>query len=257
MDKHLLWLTQINYYETWRLMVEGSDTSEIHEFDGLLITDCGLPFAFFNVAFVQRPLSKAEESIERLISHFARRNLPALICFPPGVDDHTESLVKERGFPLAKPHPAMTLHPISQPSLKPAELEIRTVQSENELALFQATAEAGFGMPFSVPQRLLTSRFHDHPNVLMFLGTVGEKPVCTSCLSVSGTIAGVYWVSTLPDFRHRGFGMAMSWHAIRTGQERGCETATLQASAMGRPVYEKMGFRITTDFRRYQVNIEA
>jgi len=254
MDENIIRLTNVNYYETWRLIVEGSDISEIHEYDGLLITDCGLPFAFFNVAFVQRPLSKPDESIERVISHFTKRNIPALICFPPGVDEATERLVKGRGYQIAKPHPGMTLHPIPGPAKQPAELEVRTVQSENELHLFQATAEAGFGMPLSLPQRFLSSRFRDHPNVTMFLGYIDEKPVCTSCLVVSGPIAGVYWVSTLPKFRRRGYGMAMSWHAIKTGKTLGCETATLQASAMGRPVYEKMGFGITTDFRRYQVN---
>lgn len=256
MDKHKLWLTNINYYETWRLIIEGSDLSEIHEFDGLLITDCGLPFAFFNVAFVQRPLSKPEESIDRAISHFTSRQLPALICIPPGVDEVTETLMVSRGYQLAKPHPGMTLYPISRPVEVSNNLEIRSVHNDKELAFFQATAEAGFGMPFSLPQHLLSSRFRDHPNVTMFLGYIDEEPVCTSCLVVSGMIAGIYWVSTLPKFRRRGFGMAMSWYAVKTGQELGCELATLQASAMGRPVYEHMGFRITTDFNRYQINIE-
>lgn len=256
MDEHILWLTNVNYFETWRLIVEGSDLSEIHEFDGLLMTDCGLPFAFFNVAFVQRQLSKPEDSIGRALSHYAGRNLPALICFPPGVDEISETLVTSRGYPLANPHPGMTLYPIPPPSKELANLEVRTIHNDKELALFQATAEAGFGMPLSLPQRLLSSRFRDHPNVSMFLGYVEEKPVCTSCLVVSGTIAGVYWVSTLPDFRRRGFGMAMSWHAVQAGQALGCEIATLQASAMGRPVYERMGFNVTTDFRRYLVTTE-
>lgn len=253
MDAYKLWLTNINYYETWRLMVEGSDLSEILEFDGLMLTDCGIPFAFFNVAFVQRPLKKPEESLERALSHFASRNLPALICFPPGVDEITETLVSGQGYQLANPHPGMSLYPIPRPSDKPIDLEIRTVQNDEELALFQITAEAGFGMPFSLPQHLLSPRFRDHPNVSMFLGYVENKPVCTSILVVSGPIAGVYWVSTLPDYRRRGFGTAMSWHAVTTGHALGCEIATLQASIMGRPVYEKMGFKVTTDFQRYQV----
>lgn len=257
MDKHQLWLTNINYYETWRLMVEGSDSSEIHEFDGLLITDCGIPFAFFNVAFVQRPLKRAEESIDRALMHFAERNLPALICFPPGVDDDAEAIMVSRAYEFAKPHPGMSLYPIPQPYDAPDNLEIMAVKDDRELERFQSTAEAGFGMPFSLPQRLLSTRFRDHPNVWMFLGYVDEKPVCTSILAASGPIAGVYWVSTLPDYRHRGYGTAMSWHAVKMGQELGCKIATLQASAMGRPVYEQMGFRVTMDFRRYQVNPEA
>ncbi len=254
MEKHKLWLTNVNYYETWRLMVEGSDISEIHEFDGLLITDCGLPFAFFNVAFVQRPLKKPEESIERVLAHFSSRSLPAMICFPPGVDEISEVLVSGRGYQRANPHPGMTLYPIPEPPGDPINLEIKTVRSDQELAQFQSTAEAAFGMPLSLPQYLLSPRFRDHPGVHMFLGYVGNLPACTACLVTSNPIAGIYWVSTLPNFRHRGFGTAISWHAVNTGKKLGCEIATLQASALGRPVYEKMGFTITNDFRRYLVN---
>ncbi len=254
MDSYRLWLTNINYYETWRLMVEGSDSSEIHEFDGLLITDCGIPFAFFNVAFVQRALNSAQRSIDRALAHFTARDLPALICFPPEVDDTAEAMIARRGYELAIPHPGMSLYPIPRPSDAPDDLQIKPVKDDRDLKLFQETAVAGFGMPFSLPQHLLSTRFRDHPNVSMFLGYVDGKPVTTSCLVVSGPIAGVYWVSTVPDYRRRGFGMAMSWHAVKTGQALGCEIATLQASAMGRPVYEQMGFRVTTDFRRYQFN---
>ncbi|GAG36705.1 unnamed protein product, partial [marine sediment metagenome] len=34
------------------------------------------------------------------------------------------------------------------------------------------------------------------------------------------------------------------------------DMATLQASGMGRSIYEKMGFTVTTDFRRYEITPE-
>ncbi|HSG16548.1 MAG TPA: GNAT family N-acetyltransferase [Anaerolineae bacterium] len=253
MDKRRLFWANTNYFETWRLIIEGSDQSEIHEFDGFLLTDCGQPFAFMNLAFVQRPLTMAEESLDRVIDHYKARNLPAIICIPPGVDDATESLVVRRKYNPATPHPGMTLFPLPPAPEKPVDLEIRSVASDEELALFQATAEAGFNMPFSMPQRLLSRRFRDHPAVSMFIGYVGNMPVCTSCLVTTGPVAGVYWVSTLFDYRGRGYATAISWHAIRTGEALGCDMSTLQASVMGRPIYEKMGFEVTTDFRRYEI----
>ncbi len=41
MEKRRLFWANTNYFETWRLIIEGSDQSEIHEFDGFLRTDCG------------------------------------------------------------------------------------------------------------------------------------------------------------------------------------------------------------------------
>ena len=52
MEKRRFFWANTNYFETWRLIIEGSDQSEIHEFDGFLLTDCGRPFAFMNLVFV-------------------------------------------------------------------------------------------------------------------------------------------------------------------------------------------------------------
>jgi len=151
----------------------------------------------------------------------------------------------------------MTLFPIPPAPETPADLQIRPVSNDEELTLFQATAEAGFNMPFSLPQRLLSPRFRDHPTISMFLGCVRDRPVSTSCLVTTGPVAGVYWVSTLPDYRGRGYATAVSWHAVKAGEALGCDMATLQASIMGRPMYNKMGFNVTTDYRRYQITPEG
>jgi GNAT superfamily N-acetyltransferase len=156
---------------------------------------------------------------------------------------------------LADPHPGMILSPLPHLPEAAAGLEIRSVESDSALEEFQVTAEAGFGMPLSLPQHLASARFRDHPAVDMFLGYAGERPVSTSCLIRTGPVAGVYWVSTLEEFRGRGFGAAISAHALRVGRSYGCDMATLQASPMGRPVYERMGFEVTDDYRNYAVPV--
>jgi GNAT superfamily N-acetyltransferase len=256
MDSALIAWSRVNYFESWRLIVEGSLQSEVLEFDGLLVTNCGQPAPFFNVVFVQRPVRSPERSIDRVLRYFEERELPCLICFPPDLDPDTEALVAGRGFQLAEPHPGMSLSPIPSLPESPSELEIRVV-GEDELEDFQATAELGFGMPLSLPRHLASPRFHDHPAVSMFVGYVDGRPASTSCLITTGPVAGIYWVSTLDEFRGRGFGAAISAHAVRAGQSLGCTMATLQASRMGRPIYERMGFEVTDDYRNYQVPVRA
>lgn len=257
MDSTRIVWSRVNYFEGWRLIVEGSNLCEILEFDGLLVTNCGLPAPFFNVVFVQRPLDSPQESIKRALDYFEERALPSLICFPPDLDPAAEALVAGHGFELAEPHPGMSLKPIPLLPECPPELEIRLVVGDSELEDFQNTAELGFGMPFTLPQHLASPRFRDHPAVSMFVGYVDGRPASTSCLITTGSVAGVYWVSTLEGFRGRGIGAAISAHAIRVGQSLGCDMATLQASRMGRPVYERMGFEITDDYRNYQVPVRA
>jgi GNAT superfamily N-acetyltransferase len=257
MDPARIAWSRVNYFEGWRLIVEGSHLCEVIEFDGLLVTNCGQPAEFFNVAFVQRPLGSPHESIRRVLGYFEERELPCLICFPPDLDPDAEALVAGHGFQLAEPHPGMSLSPIPPLPETPSELEIRAVVGDSELKDFQTTAELGFGMPFSLPQHLASPRFRDHPAVSMFVGYADGRPASTSCLITTGPVAGVYWVSTLEDFRGCGFGAAISAHAIRVGQSLGCNMATLQASPMGRTVYERMGFEVTDDYQNYQVPVRA
>jgi ribosomal protein S18 acetylase RimI-like enzyme len=53
----------------------------------------------------------------------------------------------------------------------------------------------------------------------------------------------IWWVATIPEARGRGLAAGLMRHALADGRARGCEVSTLQATAMGRPVYEKLGYR--------------
>jgi predicted acetyltransferase len=81
---------------------------------------------------------------------------------------------------------------------------------------------------------------------------VDGEPVASSTLVYGGRVAGVHNVATLPEARRRGFGEALTWHAMARGASFGCDMAALQASQMGRPVYERMGFRLVSQYRTFQ-----
>ena len=66
--------------------------------------------------------------------------------------------------------------------------------------------------------------------------------------SVVGTLdldgdCGVYWVATLPEARGRGLTSRHMHLALEDGRQRGCDISTLQATKLGRPVYEALGYR--------------
>lgn len=56
--------------------------------------------------------------------------------------------------------------------------------------------------------------------------------------------AGVYFVATLPEARGRRLASRLLGRALLDARERGCATATLQATRMGAPLYERLGFRM-------------
>jgi len=76
-----------------------------------------------------------------------------------------------------------------------------------------------------------------------FLGRLDGAPAATATLLPAGGIAGIHDVSTVPEARRRGIGTAMTLAALHEAHRLGYEMAFLQPSAMGRPLYERIGFR--------------
>lgn len=64
--------------------------------------------------------------------------------------------------------------------------------------------------------------------------------------------AWIAMVLTDPDFRRRGLANALLNHAIDYCTARGVNQIRLDATAMGRPVYEKLGFAVTFDITRWR-----
>ena len=76
-----------------------------------------------------------------------------------------------------------------------------------------------------------------------FVGDVGGAPAAASALVATRAVAGVYNVGTVPGLQRRGLATAMTWHALEAGRHAGCTVGALQATMVGRAVYERMGFR--------------
>jgi ribosomal protein S18 acetylase RimI-like enzyme len=71
---------------------------------------------------------------------------------------------------------------------------------------------------------------------------VGIKGASTGMLFTGGETAGIYYISTRPEFRGRGLGGAVVEYLKRVARERGFRYATLLATPSGRPLYERHGF---------------
>ena len=152
----------------------------------------------------------------------------------------------------------MVLAPIRDASRPVEGLEMTAVRSPEQLEAFQRTAFEGFGFPPEAGALLLTEQLLEVPEVELCLGTLDGEPAATACVVASGSLAGIYWVATLDRHRRRGLGEALTWAAIRAGMQRGCDVSSLQASALGAPVYARMGFASPIRYWNYSLpGVEA
>jgi len=76
-----------------------------------------------------------------------------------------------------------------------------------------------------------------------FLGRYEGRPATSSASFLSDGVAGIYFVATLPEFRRKGLGRSITLAPLRKARDIGAHGAILQASALGEPVYRRLGFQ--------------
>ena len=70
----------------------------------------------------------------------------------------------------------------------------------------------------------------------------GEPVACCATTDI-GANTEVDMVAVVPEARGQGLSGKLLAHALADAVERGCTTSTLVATQLGRPVYERLGYR--------------
>jgi predicted GNAT family acetyltransferase len=74
------------------------------------------------------------------------------------------------------------------------------------------------------------------------LGQWAHEPVATTAAFVFGPIGWIAMVLVDESYRHRGIATRLIAHALAYLERQGVQTARLDATPLGRPVYERLGF---------------
>lgn len=241
-----------NYHSAWRLLTDIMERGAVADFDGLVATDTGLPVSWINIAFVTRPLQDPRTQISRAMEFYEQRRSPFVVRIREGLDPAAEAACEEFGLVHSGYVPGMASTAVTPPPAPP-DLDVEVVSSPEALAAFCDVMARGFDMPGEMTTAMFPAAVLRNADAEFYLGVAEGRPVATSALICSDDVAGVYNVSTVPEVRKRGYGEALTWHAIAAGATRGCDMAALQASDMGRPIYERMGFNLVSPYRTFQL----
>jgi len=239
----------VKAFESVAEMVPGG---VVEKMGGVTVVRTGIPG--FNMAFaLAGPFSPREASrtIKRL---YSKDEFPWSLVTTASASGAMEPLIRKHGLVQSLVEPGMVQSPIpGRCPPPPRKLDIRQVEDQDELLTFSRTGAASFGIHAANLDALAKGLAKGVGDGSFrggcYLGYYDGKPVATSLRYTSGRVAGIYFVATAKEYRRRGIGEAMTWRAAVDGRKEKCSISVLQASEMGRPVYEGMGYRTVTNYQ--------
>jgi GNAT superfamily N-acetyltransferase len=237
--------------ETYRILARRTTRGDIEEQDGGTLITMGVPFPPFNPLFVTHLPADPRDLIQYARSFYAGHNVPWCLRAIGEVADALVPIAADCGMTVAPSTPGLLLTRGSgyQPPLP--HLTIRTVNDLPTLTRYNDILAAVFDLPREFVTALHTPALLHAGDIALYLGFVDRQPVATAFRCITARIAIIGNICTLPTYQRRGFGTAMTWHASLTGQAEGCKACFLEASPMGYPLYQRMGYEHVVDIRSW------
>jgi len=221
---------------------------------GIVLLATGLPVRLFNEVLIADPSATAD-GIAGAVAVLRDRHEHFVVNLRRGTDDRFVGLMSDLGLALSADEsslPGMALDPIPEAAPRPVdEFEIRPVTDAAGIEDHIATAAAGFGLPKEIVQAIIDPAEWRRPDRRLYVGYARGAPVTTGAGVRTGQAIGVYNIATVEGARRRGYGEVMTARIASDGRAAGCAIAILQASPMGLPIYERLGYRTVVEYDGY------
>jgi ribosomal protein S18 acetylase RimI-like enzyme len=89
-----------------------------------------------------------------------------------------------------------------------------------------------------------------HPECRVFVAEGADGAILgTGVVTINGPVAWIGTIWVVSSARGQGIGRALTEAPIEAAESAGCRTLVLVATDAGRPLYERMGFRVQTWYR--------
>jgi GNAT superfamily N-acetyltransferase len=222
---------------------------ELHESSNLLYFSTDINSFFHNGVFRARLSGlEVERAIAEIIEYFAAKQVP--FCWwtsnttqPDDLDKYLEA----HGLQALGNFPGMAMDLSNLASRDcPQDLEIIQVEDRTNLESWLKIAAIAFNIPVELVGDLLSlesSLGFQGDRYIRYLALWQKTPVAISALYLDAGVAGIYFVATLPEARGQGIGTHITHTALEAAQKLGYQVAILQTSAMGKNVYQRLGFQ--------------
>jgi ribosomal protein S18 acetylase RimI-like enzyme len=203
-----------------------------------------IPFPGLNGIWIDGPDEAIRPGdLEQAISEVEGQGLPCWIELRADRTPAAAEATRRSGFTDEESLPGMVLRPDELVTSVGPAIDIARVDDPAGLAIAATVAAAGFEVPPEQLTAMFTPLVGATPGVTVYVARAEGRAVSTVTTWAGLGTVGIFNVATPPAERGRGYGRAITAHAVHEGFEAGADLAWLQASPLGEPVYRALGFR--------------
>jgi GNAT superfamily N-acetyltransferase len=222
----------------WGLIAEGSGGSVWRQGEVVAaIVPAAPDRSIFNSVFYEDG-AELLGSLEEIGSAYERAGVNAWTVWVPEADAEMAAALERAGHSFdGEPR----LMGMELADLRPPEgIEELRISEREDYAELARINEIAYGYP---PGDYRAVADAPMPGIRIYFAEIDGEPACTLGIWPHGSDAIVIWVATLPEARGRKLATRLLAHALGEARADGLRTTTLQSSELGRPVYERLGYR--------------
>jgi ribosomal protein S18 acetylase RimI-like enzyme len=234
---------EANLIESWARYATGSPGGFVQRFAAasVAVFPEEPERAVYNNAVLVRGLDvrAAMDALARLEALYADASVDRYAVWAHDREAATLDALERRGYRFDTSTRAMAM---TLDGLRPAstDAEIRPVSWREYVDRLER-----FEMPAGLLRNAEPDDFH-----VSVADVDGETVAAAVAFDYAGD-CGIYNVTTLPHARRRGLATALAARQLREARERGCTTASLQATQMAEGIYRAVGFKDLGRFVEY------
>jgi ribosomal protein S18 acetylase RimI-like enzyme len=239
-------------HDVWCRLARSIPEGWVEQASGLTCIATGSTSPTFNLALSGEGLRDPRVALDAAHDRFREAGLRWLLKLQTELDHEVVVHARRRGLDLdEEPVYGMPIRPwaVTAALMSASPLSIGVAGRDTINDAVHCFADAFDADPNAV-SRELGPNLLTIPTFTVFVGYLSGEPVATSMLATTRSVglAGVYSVATRPAYRGRGFGTALTAVALAAAGEQGFDTAVLEPSPSGAPMYRRMGFAPRTSY---------
>ncbi|MGH2982959.1 MAG: GNAT family N-acetyltransferase [Solirubrobacterales bacterium] len=222
----------------WRSIAERSGGSVWEDGDVLAAVFPMAPErSVFNSVFYEDG-ERLLASLDRIASAYEEAGVRAWTVWVPEAEEPVARALADAGHLLDAEPRAMAMEISELQAPRPDEaIELR---EESDMAEVARLNEIAYGW---APGEFEAVGRSEGPDTFAYFASMAGKTVGTTVAWDYSDDAQIAWVATLPEARGRGVASQLTAQAVAEAGRRGRCTTTLVATTLGRPVYDKLGYR--------------